>query len=91
MLGRFTPHLEAFTLSKTHPALHQPLGAEQLRDELLAVEVFHSLLEAKIMAEDHRQHYTAHRPHSSLGYLTPDEFVLRWTNTNPGLTTSLAH
>ena len=27
----------------------------------------------------------------SLGYLTPDEFVLQWTNTNPGLTKSLAH
>jgi putative transposase len=63
----------------------------RLRDELLAVEVFHTLLEAKIMAEDLRQHYNAHRPHSSLGYLTPDEFVLQWTNTNPGLTKSLAH
>ena len=63
----------------------------RLRDELLAIEVFHTLLEAKVMAEDYRQQYNAHRPHSSLGYLTPDEFALQWSNTNPGLTKSLAH
>ncbi len=63
----------------------------RLRDELLAVEVFHTLLEAKVMAEDYRQHYNRYRPHSSLGYLTPDEFALQWSNTNPGLTKSLAH
>ena len=48
----------------------------RLRDELLAIEVFHTLLEAKVMTEDYRQQYNAHRPHSSLGYLTPDEFAL---------------
>ena len=48
----------------------------KLRDELLAVEQFHTLLEAKIMAEDYRQEYNQHRPHSSLGYQTPDEFML---------------
>ena len=63
----------------------------RLRDELLAVEVFHTLLEAKVMAEDYRQQYNAHRPHSSLGYLTPDEFALQWSDNNPGLTKSLAH
>lgn len=63
----------------------------RLRDELLAVEIFHTLLEAKVMAEDYRQHYNRYRPHSSLGYLTPDEFALQWSNTNPGLTKSLAH
>lgn len=63
----------------------------RLRDELLAVEEFHTLLEAKVMAEDYRKHYNAYRPHSSLGYLTPDEFALQWRHDNPGLTTSLAH
>ena len=63
----------------------------RLRDELLAVEQFHTLLEAKIMAEDYRQQYNKHRPHSSLGYLTPDEVTLDWHNNNPGLTQALAH
>lgn len=40
----------------------------RLRDELLAVEIFHTLLEAKVMAEDYRQHYNRYRPHSSLCY-----------------------
>lgn len=48
----------------------------RLRDELLAVDVFHTLLEAKIMAEDYRQYYDTYRPHSSLGDLTPDKFEL---------------
>ncbi len=62
----------------------------KLRDELLAIEVFHSLLEAKVMAEDYRQHYNTYRPHSSLGYRTPSEFTLDW-NTNPGLAKTLAY
>jgi putative transposase len=37
---------------------------DRLRDERLAVEVFHTLLEAKSVAEDYRQHYNAYRPHS---------------------------
>lgn len=62
----------------------------KLRDELLAIEVFHTLLEAKVMAEDYRQHYNTYRPHSSLGYRTPSEFTLDWS-TNPGLTKTLVH
>lgn len=63
----------------------------KLRDELLAVEQFHTLLEAKIMAEDYRQHYNQYRPHSSLGYRTPHEFTLDWNTNNPGLSKTLAH
>ena len=48
----------------------------KLRDELLTVEEFHTLLEAKIMANENRQDYNQHSPHYSLGYLTPDEFML---------------
>lgn len=62
----------------------------KLRDELLAIEVFHTLLEAKVMAENYRQHYNTNRPHSSLGYRTPSEFTLDWNN-NPGLAKTLAH
>lgn len=54
----------------------------KLRDEFLAVEQFHSLLEAKVMAEDYRRHYNTYRPHSSLGYRTPSEFTLDWCNNN---------
>ena len=39
----------------------------KLRDELLAIELFHALLDAMVMAEDDRQHYITHRPHFSLG------------------------
>ena len=43
----------------------------QIRDELLAIEEFTTLLEAKIMAEDFRQHCNQRRPHSTLKYQTP--------------------
>jgi putative transposase len=61
----------------------------RLRDEPLAVQIFHTVLEAKVMAENYRQQYNVHRPHSSLGYLTPDEFALQWHHNNPGLAKSL--
>ncbi len=47
----------------------------RLRDELLRREVFANLKEAKVLAEDYRDHYNHHRPHGSLGYLTPKEFA----------------
>jgi hypothetical protein len=46
-----------------------------MRDELLDREVFANLKEAKVLAEDYRDHYNHHRPHGALGYLTPVEFV----------------
>ena len=47
----------------------------RLRDELLDREVFANLKEAKVLAEDYRDHYNQHRPHGALGYLTPAEFA----------------
>jgi putative transposase len=47
----------------------------RLRDELLNREVFANLKEAKVLAEDYREHYNHHRPHGGLGYLTPAEFA----------------
>jgi len=44
-------------------------------DELLKREVFASLLEAKVLVEEYRNHYNHRRPHSSLGYRTPAEFA----------------
>jgi putative transposase len=43
----------------------------RLRDELLAIEQFDSLLEAKALVEDWRIDYNLNRPHPSLGYLAP--------------------
>ncbi len=43
----------------------------KLRDELLAREVFDTLLEAKVLVERWRRHYNTVRPHSSLGYRPP--------------------
>jgi Integrase core domain len=36
--------------------------------------VFASLKEAKLLAEDYREHYNHRRPHGALGYPTPAEF-----------------
>jgi putative transposase len=44
-------------------------------DELLKREEFTSLLEAKVLVEEYRNHYNHERPHSSLGYRTPAEFA----------------
>jgi putative transposase len=53
----------------------------KLRDELLNVEVFDSLLEAQVLVERWRIHYNTVRPHSSLGYRPPaPEAVMPWSN-----------
>jgi len=46
----------------------------KVRDELLNVEEFGSLLEAKVLAKEWRRDYNQVRPHSSLGYRTPAEY-----------------
>ena len=43
----------------------------KLRDEVLNVEIFDTLYEAKVLIERWRQHYNQIRPHSSLGYRSP--------------------
>ena len=47
----------------------------KFRDECLSLEWFRSRAEAKVIIETWRQHYNEVRPHSSLGYLTPNAFV----------------
>jgi putative transposase len=47
----------------------------KFRDECLSIEWFRSRLEAKVLIEKRRSRYNKVRPHSSLGYLTPNEFV----------------
>jgi len=57
----------------------------RLRDELLAVEAFTTLLEARVLVEDWRIEYNTVRPHSALGYLTPTDYAKAWTATHPTL------
>ncbi len=47
----------------------------KLRDEILNRELFYSVKETKFIVEDWRLDYNNHRPHSSLGYMTPAEFA----------------
>jgi len=54
-----------------------------LRDELLDRELFSTLYEAEVLAEQFRVRYNTHRPHSSLNYQTPEFFANRSTCTNP--------
>jgi putative transposase len=49
----------------------------RMRDELLAIEQFDSLLEAQILVADWRDEYNHYRPHSALGMLTPAEYAAR--------------
>ena len=47
----------------------------RFRDECLTPEIFFSIAEARVVVEDYRRVYNQQRPHSSLGYKTPDEFA----------------
>src|SRR3954469_5454383 len=58
--------------------LHGKLQRQKLRDECLNEQVFSSLAEAKRIIECWRVDYNTARPHSSLDYLTPDEFAANW-------------
>jgi putative transposase len=54
----------------------------RLRDELLNLWQFDSLLEAQVLIGDWRIDHNEHRPHSAHGDLTPNEFARAWT-TDP--------
>ncbi len=47
----------------------------RLRDECLNVHQFQSLDEARAIIETWRLGYNQHRPHSTLGHLTPNELL----------------
>ena len=49
----------------------------RLRDELLNIEEFGSITEARVIIEDWRNEYNTYRPHSALGGLTPAEYAAR--------------
>jgi len=56
----------------------------RLRDELLDRELFTSVHEARVLLEQHRVGHNSDRPHSSLGFQTPDAFMRRWCAENQG-------
>jgi transposase InsO family protein len=47
----------------------------RFRDECLSRELLLNLREARVVIEDWRPHYSTERPHSRLGYLSPEEFI----------------
>lgn len=55
----------------------------KFRDECLSLEWFRSRAEAKVLIEAWRRHFNEVRPHSSLGYLTPNEFVVQGARPAP--------
>lgn len=57
---------------------------DKLRDECLNRELFGSLREAQVIVEQWRREYNQERPHSSLGYRTPEEYVREETNRVDG-------
>lgn len=57
---------------------------DKFRDECLSLEWFRSRAEAKVLIEIWRRHYNEVRPHSSLGYLTPKEFINRSPSDHSG-------
>lgn len=55
----------------------------KLRDEFLSQEVFESVSAARRQTAAWREDYNDHRPHSSLGYMTPGEFAARCAASAP--------
>ena len=53
----------------------------RVRDELLDVEEFSCLPEAKVVIGDWREDYNLRRPHSALGMRTLAAFAAEWTTT----------
>jgi len=55
----------------------------KLRDEFLQQELFETLTAARKQTGSWRADYNHHRPHSSLGYVTPAEFAARCAASAP--------
>ncbi len=57
----------------------------RVRDELLDVEEFSCLTEARVVIGDWREDYNTRRPHSSLGMRSPATFAAEWTDNDAAL------
>ena len=57
------------------------------RDEVLDIELFHTLAEAKVILADWIASYNAEHPHSALGMVSPARFAERWREENDGAPT----
>ena len=53
-----------------------------IQAQLLTRSMRHARVEARMIIEDLRHYYSANRPHSAHGELTPTEFALQWTTTH---------
>lgn len=76
---------ESLELALIEPGKPWQNGANEsfngkFRDECLSMEWFRTRMEARVVIEDWRIHYNTVRPHSSLNYLTPSDFVLSLGN-----------
>lgn len=58
----------------------------KLRDECLDNELFDHRLEARVVIEGYRLAFNSQRPHSTLGYQTPDELAHNWKLNQKALT-----
>jgi putative transposase len=56
----------------------------RLRDEFLSREEFESMAEARRLTAAWKEDDNHHRPHDSLGYMTPVEFAARSAASAPG-------
>jgi putative transposase len=54
----------------------------KLRTECLHQHWFASLSEAKELLEKHRKEYNSIRPHTALGYQTPEQYLQNWQTKN---------
>lgn len=55
----------------------------RVRDELLMTNRFRTIFEARVAAEEWRSEYNTTHSHSSLGGMTPEEFLARYEITTP--------
>lgn len=51
----------------------------RVKDELIGTEMFTSLIECRVVGGDWKDSYNRRRPHSALGYLTPEAFAATLT------------
>ncbi len=62
----------------------------KLRDECLNTSWFWNLFDARRKISAWKTEYNSRRPHSSLGYLTPDEFAQKWKAASLSAAESMA-